>query len=219
MFAIWCFSPFLESSMRRLPFSHILIALVMAAGLVYPTRAEVSLDIKTAPYGLYKVDPDHTSVTFKINHLGFSHFTGRFDRVEGLMNFNSNDPERSNLDIIVYPNSINLNNPKLEEDLRGDKWFSVIQYPRATFHSTRISRTGPTTGKVEGDFTLLGIKRPLTLDVTFIGTGSNPFDKKQVLGFSAVTTFDRSDYGMSNLLPMLGNEVVLEIEVEFDRAD
>jgi polyisoprenoid-binding protein YceI len=205
--------------MRRFSISHLAIALVIAVGLVYPSRAETSLDIKTAPYGLYKIDPDHTSVTFKINHLGFSHYTGRFDRVEGLMNFNSNAPEQSNLDVIVYPNSINTNNPKLEEDLRGDKWFNVIQYPRATFHSTRIDRTGPMTGKVKGDFTLLGIKRPLTLDVTFVGTGTSVFDKKQVLGFSAVGTFDRSDYGMSNLLPMLGNEVVLEIEAEFDRAD
>jgi len=205
--------------MRRFSVSYLVMALIMAVGLVYPSRAEVSLDIKAAPYGLYKIDPDHTSVTFKINHLGFSHYTGRFDRVEGVMNFNSNAPEQSNLDVIVYPNSINTNNPKLEEDLRGAQWFNVIQYPRAIFHSTRIDRTGPMTGKVKGDFTLLGIKRNLTLDVTFIGTGTNMMDKKQVLGFSAIGTFDRSDFGMSNLLPMLGNEVVLEIEAEFDRAD
>lgn len=197
----------------------LFMAGLFVVGLATAAHAEVSLDAKTAPYGLYKIDPDHTSITFKINHLGFSHYTGRFDRVEGYMNFNSNAPEQSTVDITVYPNSINVNNPKLEEDLRTDKWFDVIKFPRATFHATRIDRTGAATGKVTGDFTLMGIKRRLVLDVNFIGTGTNMFTKTQVLGFSATTSFDRSDYGMSNLLPMLGNEVVLEIEAEFDKAE
>ena len=184
-----------------------------------PARAEVSLDIKSAPYGLYKIDPDHTSITFKINHLGFSHYTGRFDKVEGYMNFNNNNPDQSNMNIMVYPNSINTNNPQLEETLRTDKWLNTIKFPHATFRSTRIDRTGPMTGRVTGDFTLLGIQRPLTLDVTFVGTGTSLFSKKQILGFSAVGRFDRSDFGMSNMLPMLGNEVVLQIEAEFDKDE
>ena len=198
---------------------HVFLATLLTAFGAFTgnAHAEISLDVKTAPYGLYRIDPDHTSVTFKINHLGFSHYTGRFDKIEGYMNFNSNEPEQSTLDIVVYPNSIDTNNPKLEEDLRTAQWFNVIQFPRATFHATRIDRTGAMTGKVKGDLTLLGITRSLVLDVTFVGTGTSSFAKKQVLGFSAVTTLDRSDYGMSNLLPMLGNQVVLEIEAEFDK--
>ena len=200
-------------------FRFLLIFLLASAIVPGPARAEVSLDTKTAPYGLYKIDPDHTSITFKINHLGFSHFTGRFDRIEGYMNFNNNSPELSTVDVTVYPNSVDMNNKELEEDLKTDKWFDVIKYPHATFHATRIDRTGPTTGKVQGDFTLLGIKRRLTLDATFIGTGVSPVTGKQVLGFSAITSFSRSDYGMSNMLPLMGNEVVLEIEAEFDKAE
>lgn len=196
-----------------------LLALLLALLLPQTSWAEISLDPKTAPYGLYKIDPDHTSVTFKINHLGFSRYTGRFDKIEGYMNFNNNQPEASTVDVTVYTNSINVNNTKLEEDLRTNHWFNVIEFPRATFHATRIDRTGPMTGKVSGDFTLLGIKRRLILDATFIGTGVNEFNKKQVLGFSAVGSFERSDFGMSNLLPMLGNEVLLEIEAEFDKAE
>jgi polyisoprenoid-binding protein YceI len=199
----------------------ILLMILCAAVCAAPgaARADATLDIKTAPYGLYKIDPDHTSITFKINHLGFSHYTGRFDRVEGFMNFNNNEPEQSTADITVFTNSIDTNNAKLEEDLRTNQWFDVIRYPHATFHATRIDRTGATTGKVTGDFTLLGIKRRMTLDVTFVGTGVNPVTKQQVLGFSAIGIFDRSDYGLSNMLPLLGNEVVLEIEAEFDRGD
>ena len=203
--------------MRRFFLPLFVLLFVMATSNF--ARAEVSLDPKSAPYGLYKIDPDHTSVTFKINHLGFSHYTGRFDRVEGYMNFNNNEPEQSTVDVTVFTNSVNVNNPKLEEDLRTDKWFDVVKFPRATFHATRVDRTGPMTGKISGDFTLLGIKRRLTLDTTFVGTGVPAFGGRQILGFSAVGTFDRSDYGMSNMLPMMGNEVVLEIEAEFDKAE
>lgn len=203
----------------RIPALLSILALLFSLSTYRTAHAELSLDPKTAPYGLYKIDPDHTSVTFKINHLGFSHYTGRFDRVEGYTNFNSHEPDQSTVDVTVYTNSVNVNNPKLEEDLRTEQWFDVIKFPRATFHATRIDRTGPMTGKVSGDFTLLGIRRKLTLDATFVGTGISQFTKKQVLGFSAVGRFDRSDYGMSNLLPMMGNEVVLEIEAEFEKAD
>lgn len=202
--------------MSPLRFIVILLAFVCTT---VPAVADVSRDPKTAPYGLYKIDPDHTSVTFKINHLGFSHFTGRFDHIEGYMNFNNNEPDQSTVDVTVYPNSINVNNQNLEGELRGDKWFNVMQFPRATFHATKLNRTGPMTGKMVGDFTLMGVKRSLALDVTFVGTGVNPYSQRQILGFSAVTSFDRSDYGISNMLPAMGNEVVLEIEAEFVKAE
>ena len=96
-----------------------------------------------APSGVYQLDPNHASVTFKINHLGFSRYTGRFDKLEGTMNFNAGAPEQSSLDVTVYPNSVDTNNVKLEEELRDDKWFDVLKYPRAIFHATKIDRTGP----------------------------------------------------------------------------
>ena len=104
---------------------------------------------------------------FKINHLGFSHYAGRFDKMEATLNFNNGAPEQSALDVTVYPNSINANNAKLEEEFcAAINFFDVIKYPRASFQSTKIERTGPTTGKITGDFTFLGQTHPITLDVT-----------------------------------------------------
>lgn len=176
-------------------------------------------DLKDTPSGAYQLDPNHTSITFKINHLGFSRYTGRFDKMEATLNFNREAPEQSALDVTVYPNSIDTNNGTLEETLRGDKWFDVIKYPRATFQSTKIERTGPTTAKITGDFTLMGVTHPLVLDVTLVGAGVRPMDEKKVLGFSATGSFKRSDYGLSNLLPLIGDDVTLEIETEFDKAE
>jgi polyisoprenoid-binding protein YceI len=183
-----------------------------------PSAGAETVDIKDMPAGAYQLDPNHTSITFKINHLGFSRYTGRFDKMEATLNFNNGAPEQSALDVTVYPNSIDTNNAKLEEELRGDKFFDVIKFPRATFQSTKIERTGPTTGKVTGDFTLLGVTHSLTLDVTLIGAGKRPMDGMQVIGFSATGTFHRSDYGLQNLLPLLGDDVTLEIESEFDKT-
>jgi len=181
--------------------------------------ADASPNAKEAPSGVYQLDPNHASVTFKINHLGFSRYTARFDKMEGTLNFNSDAPEQSSLNITVYPNSIDANNAKLEEELRGDNWFNVIKFPRATFQTTKIERTSPTTGKITGDFTFLGVTHQLTLDTTLVGVGMHPMMHKPVLGFSATGTFRRSDFGMQNLLPMVGDEVTLQIEAEFDKAE
>ena len=195
----------------------LIVALSLCLGPV--AYADADTNPKAAPSGTYQIDPDHTSVTFKISHLGFSRYTGRFDKVEGTMNYNNGAPEQSSLDVTIYPNSINTNNVKLEEELRGGPFFDVIKYQRITFHAIKIERTGPTTGKIIGDLTLKGVTHSVTLDAAFIGTGTHPFTKKQVMGFSATGTIHRSAYGLSNLLPMVGDDVTLEIETEFDKTE
>src|ERR1700722_8148858 len=104
-------------------------------GSIASTQADT--DAKTITSGTYQLDPNHASVTFKINHLGFSRYTGRFDKMEATLNLNAAAPEQSALDVTVYPNSIDSDNQKLEEELRDDKWFDVIKYPRATFQSKK----------------------------------------------------------------------------------
>ena len=199
-------------------FTIALMLMVLTCAPTIVARADAAPDVKDMPPGTYQLDPSHASVTFKINHLGFSRYTARFDKMEATLNFNSGAPELSSLNVTVLPNSIDANNAKLEEELRGDKFFDVIKYPRATFQSTKIERTGPTTGKITGDFTLMGKTHSVTLDTTLIGAGTRPMDKK-VIGFSATGTFRRSDFGMQNLLPMVGDDVTLEIEAEFDKAE
>src|ERR1700729_1320519 len=143
--------------------------LALASAPTTVAMADAAPDVKDMPSGAYQLDPNHTSVTFKINHLGFSHYTGRFDKMEGTLNLNPSAIEQSALNVTIYPNSINTNNAKLEEELRGDKFFDVIKYPRATFQSTKIERSGATAGKITGDFTFMGVTHSLTLDTTLVG--------------------------------------------------
>jgi len=202
--------------MSRGLFRILTLAVLLMPAIAF---AQGTTDLANVPSGTYQLDPNHASITFKIVHLNFSQYTGRFDKMEGTLNFNAAAPEQSTLDVTIYPNSIDTNNVKLEEELRGDRWFDVLKNPRATFHATKIERTGPSTGKVTGDFTLMGVTHNLTLNVTFFGAGMHPFYKKPVVGFSATGTFHRSDYGLSNMIPMVGDDVTLQIEAEFDKAE
>lgn len=205
------------------PFTSFLaMAALIFLSLILRPAVNVRAEADAKPLlaaGTYHLDPNHTSVTFRIMHMGFSRFTGRFDKIEGAMNFNANAPEQSGIDITVYPNSVNVNNVKLEEELRGDKWFNVLKFQRATFRSVKIEREGATGAKIHGDFTLMGITRPLTLEATLIGSGEHPLLKKPVLGFSATATIKRSDYGLTSDLPMIGDKVTMQIETEFHKAD
>jgi len=201
----------------RLP---LISVLALSLFMVLPATTTPAADAAKVPppSGTYELDPNHASITFKINHLGFSRYTGRFDKMEATLNLNSADPAQSGLDVTIYPNSIDTNNVKLEEELRGDKWFDVIKYPRATFQSTKIERTGPATARVEGDFTLMGVTHPIILSVAMIGDGKHPMNGKETIGFSATGLIHRSDYNLMNLLPMVGDDVLLEIEAEFEKT-
>jgi polyisoprenoid-binding protein YceI len=177
-------------------------------------RAEVPAAM---PGGVYVLDNRHTSITFKISHLGFSHFTGRFDKVEGSFDFNPQSPLESLVDVTIYPGSIDTNDAELDEDLRGENWFDTLKFPRAAFHATQIDVTGENRARITGDFSMHNITHRLVLDAVVVGAGDVPFSNAHVIGFSASGEFDRSDYGISNLEPMVGDEVTLQIETEFDK--
>lgn len=197
-------------------------SVLFAALLTFSTSAalaETSTDPKAVPSGVYQLDVNHASITFKVLHLGFSNYTGRFNKMEGTLNYNSENPEKSELDITIYPNSVDTNNAKLEEELRGDKWFDVIKFPRATFHATKIERTGPNTGKITGDLTFKGETHPVVLDTTLVGAGEHSFFKKPTMGFAATGTLKRSEFKVLNGIPMVGDDVTFQIDVEFNKAE
>jgi len=194
---------------------HFLIFLFLLFGLCSgPAYGETP---EAMPPGLYKLDPRHSSVIFKISHLGFSYFTGRFDRLEGSFSYNPLSPEQSILDVTLYPSTIDTNDAELDDDLRGENWFDALHYPRATFYADHVHLEGDNRAQVTGDFTLHGVSHRLTLDVTFVGAGTLPLTDTPVMGFSATGIFNRSDYGISNLEPLIGDEIRLEIETEFDK--
>jgi polyisoprenoid-binding protein YceI len=171
------------------------------------------------PQGDYRLDSQHATILFKVDHLGFSRLIGRFDRFDATLDFDPQQPEAARLVAAIDPASIDLNLPAFEQDLRGPDWLDVARYPEARFESRTIAITGVDTGKVTGDLTLHGVTAPVTLDVTFNGGGTDLLTGAYRLGFVARGAVLRSTFGLGTYAPAVGDEVLLEIHAEFLRSE
>lgn len=184
-------------------------------------QAAVTTD---APAGAYRLDPMHSTLTFRVNHIGFSNYTASFARFGGDLTLDPAHPELAQINVSIDPRSLTLPAPPAGflDDLLGASWFDTAQYPAITFSSTAVERTGANTARVTGDFTLHGITKPVTLDVTFNGGyAGHQLEPQARIGFSAQGSFNRSDFGMGLGVPPAGStmgvsdavEVIIETEL------
>ena len=173
-----------------------------------------------APAGNYKLDPTHASVTWSLSHAGLSNYTARFDGISGALNFNPDIPQESSVDIRIDPKSVSTGLPKFDEEIAtSGNYFDADNFPEIRFVSTNIKLTGEASGLITGDLTVKGVIKPVTLDVTFNGAGKSFGNPGKTLGFSATTSFLRSDYNMGHLVSFgIGDEVSLRIETEFNEV-
>ena len=176
-----------------------------------------TLDTKDVPSGRYLLDPDHTSVLFKIGHLGYSLYVGRFNSVRATLDYDRDKPGQSELLVTIDPNSIDTGNDKLEATLTGKGYFDVSDNPQAMYAAKSIMIVDERHGVLNGELTLLGVTKPVPLDVVFNGGARNSLTGKYTIGFTATGSLKRSDFGMKTLIPLVSDEVYLEINVEFER--
>lgn len=200
-----------------------LLCACMPAGEAPP--APEAAVVHDAPAGEYKLDASHASLEFRVNHIGFSMYTARFDKFDATLHFEPAAPEAMSIAATVDVRSLVLPAPPagFTEEMLGGQWFDAARYPEITFHSSAVERTGPNTARVTGDLTLHGITKPLTLEARFNGGyASNPYDPHARIGFSAHGTVKRSDFGMAFGLPPEGSnmgvfdDVTIVIEAEFN---
>jgi polyisoprenoid-binding protein YceI len=189
-----------------------------------PAAAPAKPATPQVPAGDYKLDKAHASLVFKVNHLGFSHYTARFADFDASLKFDPANPAASTVEATIDPRSLELNTPPagFKADLTGPQWLDSAKYPAITFRSTKVEVTGVDTAKITGDFTLHGVTKPVTLDATFNGGyAGHPMDPHARIGFSAHGVFKRSEFGMGFGVPApgstmgVGDEVDVAIEAEF----
>ncbi len=193
-------------------FAVLVGSLMLASGAF----AAASTDYKTAPAGTYEIDPHHASVHWSVSHMGFSNYTARFDEIAGSLTFDPAKPEASSVQVGIKTDSADTGFDKMNDELEGEKFFNVKKFPTATFTSTKLTLLSATTGKLDGNLTLLGVTKPVSFDVTFNGTGNN-FGGQPTMGFSATGSIKRSDFGMKEYLGVVGDDVALKIEAEFNK--
>lgn len=187
-----------------------------------------------APSGEYQLDPHHSTLTVRAMHFGLARYTVRFNTLSGSMNFNAENPAATTVNVQVAMNSIDTTyeSPSgqraFDDELQNSQWMDAATFPMATFVSTNVEQTGPSTARVTGDLTFRGVTKPVTLDVTYNGSWAThpagaPFAG---VGFSATGTIRRSEFGMTVLQPSapgandgLSDEVELLIEAEFNRPN
>ena len=167
----------------------------------------------------WKVDGSHTTVGFSVSHI-FTSVQGRFDRFDGTVVFDLENPESAIVRATVEAASINTNNTKRDKHLRSDDFFDVEKYPTLSFESTGgVTDMQENRGKLAGNLTIHGVTKPVVFDVTFLGQGKDPWGNVRA-GFAASVKINRKDYGLgwNQVLEtgglLVGEEVEIRIDVE-----
>ena len=171
----------------------------------------------------YNIDPVHSYPNFTVNHLGMTTIHGRFDKMSGSFTFDRAAKTGStelSIDAasLTTGDSVKGNRPQSRDDhLRSGDFFNVKEFPTMTFKSTKVNWTGDLPASVEGNLTLRGVTKPVTLTFERFKCGQNPFNKKDRCGGNAVGKIKRSDFGMKYAIPAVGDEIALNIEFEGDK--
>lgn len=171
-------------------------------------------DIAAQTSGNYEVEPTHTTVVWRLTHMGLSNYTARFEKISGSLQFDAADPTKSSVNIAIDPNSVSTGLPNFNSEI-AEKVFDAANFRTINFVSTGLTKTTDTTGDLAGNLTFRGVTKPVTLQVQFNGGRVHPFSGKRVMGISARGKIKRSDFGANNWLPMIGDDVELIIETEF----
>ncbi len=189
-----------------------LLAAAASLGLAAHAQAEA------AKSGAYKLEPQHTQVMFGVSHMGFTTYYGQFGNASGAMVLDAANPSASKLDVTVPVGDVWTPSAKLVDELKSSAWLDAAKFPTMTFHATSITPTGPTTADVAGTLTLHGVTKPLTLKAKFNTAGVNMLNHAYTAGFQVTGTVKRSDFGVSQYVPVIGDNVDLMISAAFERS-
>ncbi|MEO1103676.1 MAG: YceI family protein [Pseudomonadota bacterium] len=201
-----------------------LLVTAAAAMLALPAAATAaSVDV---PSGTYKPDITHTSVVWKINHLGFSTYTGMFERsaIDATIELDAADVSNSTLTATINGEEIETLHPvatgkDFNAEIASDQFLNATAHPTITFESTGIEVTGDNTANITGNLTLNDQTHQIVLETTLNGATDHPMSGTPTIGISASGTIDRTAFGVTRLAGPIGTEVTVEIEGEFQLVE
>ncbi len=166
----------------------------------------------------YVLDPVHTQIVFFADHLGFSHGIGRLKIKQGWFVFDADDWSTARADVVIDMRSVDMGDAGWTAKVRGGTFLDSDDSPTARFIGNTLEKQTANTGILHGELWLRGIRRNLDLDVTFNREGGDPYAFKTKAGFTATTTLNRFDFGMSTFRDVVAGPVELRIEVEGVRS-
>lgn len=167
----------------------------------------------------WQIDPSHTRVQFSARHMMITTVRGEFNAFEGSVEFDEANPEATTVDIEVDLASISTRDEKRDGHLKSGDFFDIENYPKMTFKSTSVEKTGDSTAKLTGDLTIKDVTKPVTLDVNYHGMAKSPWGQ-EVAGFDAKGTINRTEWGLTWNVPLetggilVSEDIKIELEVE-----
>jgi polyisoprenoid-binding protein YceI len=185
---------------------HSFRTVVVCFGLVGFVTSATS----TAVGGSYAVDPVHSTVLFRIKHMGTSFSWGRFNEIAGRLNL---DDQAPSLEMQVKTDSLDTANAKRDQHLKSPDFFSAKQFPTISFKSTRIARVADNKYDVDGTLSLHGVDRPVKVQLERTGTGKNQLGAA-LAGYATTFSIKRSEFGMKFGLEGVSDDVLLIVSLE-----
>ena len=184
------------------------ITTILSAGLLLAlsglaAAADYVIDTKGA----------HAFIQFHIKHLGYSWLVGRFNTFSGTFSYDEDNPGAARVSVTIDTASIDSNHAERDRHLRGEDFLNVDKYPEARFVSTAYRDLGDDRGELQGELTLHGVTRPITIEVTHIGAGMDPWGGYR-RGFEGRTSLALADFGIRRDLGPASREVHLWLGVE-----
>jgi polyisoprenoid-binding protein YceI len=207
-----------------------LIVLAATAAIASPIIAQQAMQTPGSKNpaavtgGTYTVDPNHTLVGWRVDHLGFNDYFGIFGSVTGLLTLDPKNLDAAKVDVTIPVSKVTTASAGLTAHLLrpgkdgGKPDFFGAAPADARFVSTSVAAQGQ-RAKITGNLTLNGVTKPVVLDASFAGAGKMPAQMggKETVGFHAATTIKRSDFGVSMGIPMVSDEVRLDITAAFEK--
>ncbi|MFM5914673.1 MAG: YceI family protein [Chakrabartia godavariana] len=173
-------------------------------------------DASRVAAGTYTVDNHHAQIQWTVNHFGFNDYFGIFGQPTGSLTIDPAKPNDAKVSVTIPVTELATSRADLTKHMLTPDFLDAAKFPTATFESTKVIATG-NTAKITGNLTLLGVTKPVTLDATFTGAGTNPMTKKATVGFHGTTTLKRSDFGMTKFVPFVSDEVKIAISIAFEK--
>lgn len=163
----------------------------------------------------FEFDKNHTNIMWFANHAGFSDSMGQFMDYDGHILLDEDNIEKSSVQIDIQTGSMMTGLAAFDKHLTNKDFFNVLRHPTATFKSTAVKKVNDKDLEVQGELTMLGITKPLTLNATINKIDMNPFTDQKTIGASVEATVKRSEYGMDYAIDWgISDDVKIQIELE-----
>ena len=162
----------------------------------------------------YKIDPTHTATVFTWDHLGFSTPSANFNYIQGNIQVDNDQPEKSSVSVVIPVKSINTNVAILDTKLQAIEWFNAQKYPNIIFKSNKVETSDKKNFKILGNLTIKGITKPVVLTAVLNKQAQHPMLKVAAIGLNATTNIKRSDFGMVDFVPAISDSIDIQITTE-----